>query len=333
MTTRNYLVTGDTGLIGSHVTDELVRRGYPVRGTHFTSTPRHNVLVEHIDADLRNTEDCIRVCEGIDYVYMCAAVTSGAHDIVNNPLFHVTDNIVMNARMLNAAYKCGVKVFTFISSSSVYPDMGATACREYDAWDGIPHEKYWWVAWMKKFAEILSVGYATRLDDEMKVCIVRPSNTYGPRDKFDPQHSHFIANKIREIGTKVNPLVVWGTGDEVRDYIYVKDLARGIVDVSEYTDDHPQIKFVDFNIASGNPVKIRDVVDNMLEVARRHPGARGYYPEIVYDDTKPTTIPIRILDISCVYDILGFKANYSIKEGLAETFEWYREHILMPYNT
>ena len=328
MTIKNYLVTGDTGLIGSHVTDELTRRGYFVRGTYFTSAPRHDTMIEHINVDLRNNNDCIRACKGIDYVYMCAAVTSGAYDMVHNPLVHVTGNIVMNARMLNAAYQSGVKVFTFISSSSVYPDMETVPCAEYDAWDGIPHDKYWWVAWMKKIAEILSIGYATQLDNKMKTCIIRPSNTYGPNDKFDLHRSHFIANKIREMMLRTDPLVVWGTGEEIRDYIYVKDLARGIVDAGEYTDDHPAVEYTDFNIASGKPMKVCDVVNDMLEVVRCYNGTMGYYPEIVYDDTKPTTIPIRILDISRARDILGFKADYSIEEGLAETLEWYREHVL-----
>lgn len=320
MTIRNYLVTGDTGLIGSHVTDELTRRGYFVRGTYFTSAPRADTMIEHINVDLRNMNDCIRACKGIDYVYMCAAVTSGAHDIVNNPLVHVTDNIVMNTCMLNAAYQAEVRVFTFISSSSIYPDMGAKPCAEHNAWDGVPHEKYWWVAWMKKFAEILCIGYATRLDHKMKTCIIRPSNTYGPGDKFDPHRSHFIANKIRELATLTDPLIVWGTGEEIRDYIYAKDLARGIVDAGEFTDDHPTIEYTDFNIGSGEPVKTSEVVNDLVEIA-------GYDPKIVYDNTKPTTIPIRILDISRSCDILKFKTKFSMKAGLAETFQWYLEKM------
>jgi len=320
MSTRNYLVCGDTGLIGSHLTDELCNRGYYVRATYHQSTPRRDPLIEHHQVDLRKEEDCLHMCKGVDYVFMAAAVTSGAHDMVHNPLVHVTDNIIMNTRMLDAAYRQGVKLFTFISSSSIYPDMGEEPCREEHAWVGNPHPKYWWVAWMKKMAEILCISYATQLQRKMKTCIIRPSNTYGPHDKFDPIHSHFIPNKIRELEEYTDPLVIWGTGDEIRDYIYVDDLARGIADAAEFTDDHPQVEYTDFNIASGQPITIGEVAHLLVENSE-------YDPEIVFDDTKPTTIPIRVLDISRARDILQFEPRVDIKTGLRRTFMWYRQKV------
>lgn len=323
MAIRNFLVTGGTGLIGSHVVDELLDREYYVRSTYFSSEPRENPYVEYVQGDLRREEDCLAVCKDVDYVFMCAAVTSGAHDMVNNPLVHVTDNIVMNTRMLSAAYQQGVKVFNFISSSSVYPDMRSTPCKESMAWEGVPHDSYWWVAWMKKMAEILCIGYATRLDRKMKACIIRPSNAYGPRDKFDPLRSHFIANKIREIVEGTDPLVVWGDGNDWRDYIHAKDLARGIVSASEFTDDHPKVEYTDFNIASGDAYSTKEIVETLCYVA-------GVNPAIVYDESKPTTIKARLLDISRARDILGFKPKVDIEQGLYDTLMWYKSQREAP---
>ena len=112
--------------------------------------------IEYVRADLRLAEDCARAIGDCRYVFHCAAVTSGAAVIVGAPMTHVTPNIVMNALLLEAAYRAGVEKFLWIGSASGYPDVGRHAVTEDEFFNGDPHPVYYCVGWMKRFTEILT---------------------------------------------------------------------------------------------------------------------------------------------------------------------------------
>jgi GDP-L-fucose synthase len=308
------LVAGGSGFIGSNLVRHLLTDTQGVHATYYRHVPPSDCEgVGWIQADLTDRDACARACENIDTVFLCAAVTSGASVIVNNPLAHITDNVVINARMLAAAHSQGVRHFVYFSSSAAYPPTGHCPTKETALFNGEPYRSYWWVGHMKRYAERLCYGYARKLTNKMRMTVIRPSNVYGPGDKFDLAHSHMCAAMIRRVVERRNPIEVWGTGKDVRDLIYVDDLVDGVMAAVNVTSDYMAV-----NIASGKGYTVTQVLETILRVD-------GYDDvQIVYRPDKPTTIPVRLVDTSLAKKALGFEAKTSLEEGLEKTISWYR---------
>lgn len=310
------LVAGGTGFIGVNLINRLLSLGSRVRATIHKRPPViQNDAVEYVQTDLTKLEDCKRVVEGVDYVFMCAASTSGAAVMALTPLAHVTPNVVMNAHMLEAAYLAKVKKFLFISSSAAYPPTGDRPVREEEMFEGDPYETYYSVGWMKRYAEILCKIYSQKIKNPMPTVVVRPSNIYGPYDKYDFATSHSTAALIRRVVERHNPLEVWGTGDDIKDLIYIDDFLNGMLLAFEKSDGYTAV-----NIASGQGYSIKRVLLTLLEID-------GYSDaEVRFDPSKPTTIPIRLVDASLARETLGFQPKISLREGLCRTVQWYRQN-------
>ena len=310
------LVTGGTGFIGINLMNRLLSLGCQVCATlHKRPAVIQGDAIEYVWVDLTTMEDCRRVVEGVDYVFMCAANTSGAAVMASTPLAHVTPNVVMNAQILDAAYLAGVKKLLFISSSAAYPPTGDRPVREDEMFAGEPHEKYYPVGWMKRYGEILCKIYAQKIKDPMPTAVVRPSNIYGPYDKYDFGTSHMTAALIRRVVERHQPLEVWGTGNDVRDLIYIDDFLDGLLLAFEKTEDYLAV-----NIASGQGHSVKEVLQTILDVD-------GFTDaDVRFDPSKPTTIPARLVDTSLARESLGFHAQTALREGIRRTVDWYREH-------
>lgn len=311
----NVLVAGGSGFIGANLIQRLTGLGCRIRATlHERPAVPGLPDVEYVTADLTSMDDCRKAVAGMDVVFMCAASTSGAAVIRSSPLVHVTPNVVMNAQVIDAAYHAGAKKFVFISSSVVYP-AGDRPMREDDAMTGDPPDVYFAAGWMKRSAEMLCRIYAERIPTPMATLVVRPSNCYGPYDKFDPARSHVTAALVRRVVERDTPLVVWGTGNDVRDLIYVDDFIDGLLRAALRED-----RFFAVNLASGDALTVRHIMDTALAVD-------GWSDaDVRFDSTKPTTIAARRLDVGLAEASLGFKATTSLEEGLRRTIAWYRQH-------
>lgn len=309
------LVTGAGGFLGTNMVKRLVEEGSYVRGTLHTRSPQYEHQdLEYVKADLTNMEECRRVVEGMDYVFMCAANTSGAGVMATQPLAHVTPNVVMNAQMLEASYQAKVKKFLFISSSAAYPPSGDRPVSEAYMFDGDPYEAYFSVGWMKRYAEVLCRIYSEKIKDPMKTVVVRPSNVYGPYDKFDFERSHVTAALIRKVIERHDPLEVWGTGEDVRDLIYVDDFIDAVMLAMNRLD-----RFDPVNVGYGKGCRVRDVLTTLLDVDKFDNA------KVVVNPTKPSMIPIRLVDVSKAQAVLEFKAMINLRDGLKHTLEWYRQ--------
>jgi GDP-L-fucose synthase len=313
---RGVLVAGGSGFIGTHLCRRLAALGARVRATRHQSPMRFDdPAVETVEADLREPEACRRAVAGIDYVFMCAANTSGAAVMRGDPLAHVTPNVVMNAQILQAAYEAGVRKFLFVSSGAAYPPTGERAVREEEMFDGEPYEAYYSVAWMKRYAEILCRIYAEKIAKPMATVIVRPSNVYGPDDKFDFRTSHVTAALIRRVVERHRPLEVWGTGEDVRDLIYIDDFLDGLLAAFAHGD-----RYLAINICSGRGVSVKEILQTAIAVD-------GFTDaDIRFDPSKPSTIPVRRMSGEMAKRVLGFEARTSLEEGLRRTIAWLREH-------
>lgn len=309
---KKVLVTGAAGFIGSRLVQRLVREGAQVRGTlHQKDAVVQDSNLEYVRADLTRAEDCATACRDMEYVFLCAANTSGAAVMEKTPLVHLTPNLIMNARMLEAAYAAGVSKTLFISSNTVYP-VSDDPVKETDVTNEFFH-KYFIVAWMKRFTEIMCEMYARKIKTPMRTVVVRPANAYGPGDKFDWETSHVLPALIRRVVERHDPIRVWGDGRDIKDFIYVDDLVEGMLLVMEKIED-----FEPVNLASGRGYCLRDILDLVIRLD-------GYDDaKIEYDASKPTMIPKRLIDPSKARQILGFEAATSLEAGLQKTITWYR---------
>ena len=309
------LVTGAAGFLGTNIAKRLVAEGSQVRGTLHSRKPQfEHPNIEYVHADLTQMSDCHQVVEGMDYVFMCAANTSGAAVMATQPLAHVTPNVVMNAQMLEASYQARIKKFLFISSSAAYPPSGDRPVSEDEMFEGDPYEAYYSVGWMKRYAEVLCRIYSEKIKDSMPTVVIRPSNVYGPYDKFDFERSHVTAALIRKVVERQNPLEVWGTGEDVRDLIYVDDFLDATMLAMTKLEN-----FAPVNIGFGKGCRVREVLDTLLDVD-------GFSDaKVMVNPTKPSMIPIRLVDVSKAKALLNFTPHTSLKMGLRKTLAWYRE--------
>lgn len=310
------LVVGGAGFVGANLINRLLELGAEITATlHKKSAVVEDNRIKYLKCDLINAKDCEEVVEGVEYVFMCAANTSGAAVMETKPLVHVTPNVIMNTLMLDAAYKAEVKKFLFISSNTVYPPTDYPV-KEDEMFNGDLFEKYFCVGWMKRFTEILCQMYATKIKNPMKTVVVRPANIYGPYDDFEWETSHVIPALIRKVVERHQPIEVWGDGNDVKDIIFIDDFIEGMLLAMEHIDTYDPI-----NIATGRPCSIKQALAVILDVDNYRDA------EISFNTSKPSMIPKRLIDISKARELLGFEAKTSLKEAIMKTVNWYRERI------
>ena len=310
---KKVLVAGAAGFVGSHLTQRLVNSGAIVRGTIHKSNPLLEIDdVDYIKVNLEIASDCELATKNIDYVFMCAANSSGAEVMTKSPLVHLTPNVIMNSQMLAASYTNSVKKFCFISSNTVYP-LTDFAVSEDDV-TGEFFEKYFIVGWMKRFSELMCEMYATKISKPMPTLIVRPGNLYGPLDKYKKSESKVIAALIRRAYERENPFEVWGDGEDIKDFLYIDDFIDALLETFPKSNN-----FDIFNIASGVPVTIKEILKHIIDISNNGD------IEVNFDTTKPTMIPKRMIDISKISRLIGWNPKTSINQGLKLTFEWYAD--------
>lgn len=311
---KNVLVAGGTGFVGINLIKRMLDLGANVRATIHRKQPvLQDPRIDYVNCDLLAMEDCKKAVADMDYVFMCAANTSGAAVIAATPLVHVTPNIIMNAQIMEAAYFAKVKKFIFLSSNAAYPPSADRFVKEEEMFDADPYDIYFGVAWMKRYTEILCRMYSQKLKTPMTSLVVRPSNIYGPYDDFEPATSHVMAATIRKVVERQNPLKVWGTGDDIRDLIYIDDFIDALVLAAEKIDTYDPV-----NVGLGKGYSIKQLLGMLMEIE----GCQDL--NIEYDPSKPSMIPIRLIDVGKAARELGFSAKIDVREGMTKTIEWYK---------
>jgi len=309
---KHVLVAGGTGFVGREFVDQLLAAGATVRVTRH-QRPGHVPadLVEYVDGDLADEAFCRQACRGMDIIIHAAGAVSAAGVTVGaGPMAPITTNLILTSRLLQAAWEEKVGQFLAFSSSTGYP-VAEHAVKESEFWEGDLHPSYFGYGWMRRYFERMAEFVHQRSDT--KVTIVRPTATYGRHDDFDPRTSHVIPALIRRAVAKENPFVVWGRSDVVRDFLHISDLVRGSLLAVEHLPDCEPV-----NIGSGRPITVGEIVEATLAAAG-HGQA-----EIVYDESKPTTIPFRLADTSKAIERLGFAPECDLLAGLQDTVDWYR---------
>ncbi|MBW1741916.1 MAG: NAD-dependent epimerase/dehydratase family protein [Deltaproteobacteria bacterium] len=304
------LVTGGSGFVGSHLVEALLEEGATVRvPVHRRSLAVKDKGVETSQVDLTKWEDCLAVVRDVDYVFHAAGGVGSAAVTALGSIGNITTYLVISANVVNAALAASVERLLLFSSSTVYPAV-EYPIKEEEMWNGPPHPSYFGYGWMRRYIERLAEFVAK--ESALKIALVRPTGVYGPRDNFDLTTCHVIPALIRKAVERTNPYEVWGSGEEIRDFLHVTDLARGCLLMLEKCATCEPV-----NIGYGKGVTIKEVTAMIL-------GAAGYEnARVVFNRSKPTNIPVRIVDISKARNILGFEPSVSLEAGLTDTTNWY----------
>lgn len=306
-------MTGGAGFVGTHFVQALLEQGARVRvplheRAMLVSDPR----IELVEADLTRLDDCRRACAGMEIVVHAAGAVAAAAVTSSNPMAAISTNLVLTVQVLQAAWETGVERMLVFSSSTGYPATSHPV-REDEMWSGPTHASYFGYGWMRRYLERISEFAASK--SKLGIALIRPTAVYGRHDNFDPVTSHVLPALIRRAVAKEDPFEVWGTGDEVRDFLHVTDLVRGcLLALEKHAVCDP------VNIGYGKTITIRDVVQIILRAAG-HEKAK-----VVFNSSKPTAIPVRMVDTSKAKQLLGFEPSVSLEQGLADTVAWYREN-------
>ncbi len=309
---KNILVTGGSGFVGTNLLKKLLKSEANLFATINNTKPSiEDSRITYIKGDLEIKENCIEAVKDIDYVFMCAANTSGANIMARTPLVHLTPNILMNMQMLEAAYEAKVEKFLFISTNTVYP-LTDFPVKEDDVTNEF-YESYHIVAWMKRFTEIVCDMYSTRIINPMKTIIVRPGNLYGPYDKFDWEKSKVLPALMRRAIERQDPFEVWGDGNDLKDFLYIDDFIDAlVVAISKIETSNP------VNIASGIPITIKEALKEILRAADYEDA------KVKFDASKPSMIPKRLINIDQAREILGLNPKVDFSKGIKKTIDWYK---------
>jgi len=305
---KKILLTGGTGFLGSFVHEKLLKRGVNEDDIRI---PRSKKL------DLRKWENCVKAVKDIDIVIHLAARVGGIGFNRKYPAILFYDNAVMGIQLMEAARQEGVEKFVAIGTVCAYPKYTPVPFREENLWNGYPEETNAPYGIAKKILLVQAQAY--RQQYGFNAIYLVPVNLYGPRDNFHLEHSHVIPALIRKmVDAKKRgkrKVVVWGTGNASREFLYVEDAAEGILLATEkYNKPDP------VNLGTGKEIKIRDLVNLIAELT-------GYEGEIVWDTSKPDGQPRRCLDTTRAEKEFGFKAKTDFREGLMKTIEWYEKAV------
>lgn len=300
----NVLVTGGKGFLGRHVVAELMSRKHDVdviAGYNLTSQ------VDAAEVFLYRQPDA---------VIHLAAVCGGIGANMKWPGRFFRDNLLMGVNMIDEAMDANVKKFVCVGTICAYPKFTPVPFKETDLWAGYPEETNAPYGIAKKALLVMLQAY--RKQYGFNGIYLLPVNLYGPGDHFSLDDSHVIPAMIRKFDIakeKGYPTVqLWGTGNASREFLYVKDAAKGIVDALERYDGEEPV-----NLGNGQEHSIRDLAEKIRSVV-------GYSGQIEWNAGKPDGQPRRCLDTSRAKELFGFEASTPFDRGLRETYEWWQDN-------
>ncbi|WP_027363071.1 NAD-dependent epimerase/dehydratase family protein [Desulfospira joergensenii] len=316
---NKIFLAGSTGLVGTHLIHHLLDMypGIYIKAAYNRTTPfMEHERVHYVQVDLLDrSTDYGDLLEGCPWAIMAAASTGGAGAAQSSPQRQMTDNLVMDALMLEGLYSAGVKRIIYLSSATVYQAFDGYIKEEQLDFNEDPHFSYLGVGWAKRSAEKFCRFWHEKYGIE--IIIARCANIYGPYARFDPQKSNFIPALIRKAVSKMEPFEVWGSPDVARDVIYAEDFAEAVILLLSQED----IKFDIFNLGYGDIVTVGEVVDAALLAADHKPNA------VKYSENSPQTIGFRALDCNKIKSTVNWKPRHSITRGIKKTTLWWEQNM------
>ena len=303
--TKRVTVTGGKGFLGSYILEKLEKRG--CKYIFVANLPEYN---------LTRLQDINRMYQEQrpDIVIHLAAVVGGIGANRENPGKFFYENAIMGIQLLHEAHLNKIEKFVALGTICAYPKFTSVPFKEEDLWDGYPEETNAPYGLAKKMMLVQSQAYREQYG--FNSIFLLPVNLYGPHDNFDPNSSHVIPALIKKCVDSIeqgdNEIVVWGTGNASREFIYAEDAAEGIILATEkYNKSNP------VNIGAGFEITINNLVNLIVKLTK-------FKGEIVWDNSNPDGQPRRMLDTTKAEKEFGFKAETSFEEGLKKTIKWYK---------
>ena len=310
-------IAGHRGLVGSAIVRQLEERGFT------------NLLMRtHKELDLTNQAQVQSFFqqELPNYVILAAAKVGGIHANNTYPADFIYQNMMIEANVINSAYESKVKRLLFLGSTCIYPKAVEQPMRED--------------ALLTDTLEPTNEPYALAKIAGIKLCesynrqhgtdfrSVMPTNLYGINDNFHPENSHVIPALMRRFHeAKINndkEVYVWGTGNAMREFLYVDDMAEASLFVLELDEKTHQVNtrpmLSHINVGTGKDVTIKEMAETMKKVV-------GYEGKLAFDTTKPDGAPRKLINVSRLSN-MGWKYRVGLKEGLTKTYNWYVQFIL-----
>jgi len=303
MNEMKIYLAGHSGMVGSSVLQVLHEQGYS------------NIITKSSnELDLRKQEDVLDFLKQVqpEVVILAAARVGGILANDQYPYQFLYDNLMIQNNVINAAHKNNVGQLIFLGSSCIYPKHAPQPLREDYLLTGPLEPTNQWYAVAKiagiKLCEALNRQY------ERNYVSFMPTNLYGPRDNFDLETSHVVPAMMRkfheakEDGNR--PVTLWGTGNPMREFLYVKDLANAIL----FSIQHKLEGHI-YNIGTGQDLSIKKLAEMIQKIV-------GHWGEIVWDDAKPDGTPRKLLDVSKIHSE-GWQHTTELEEGLEMTYRWF----------
>src|SRR3989344_821543 len=297
-------IAGHKGLVGSALVRILKQNGYS------------NLLVKtKEELDLTSSRDVsdFLAREKPDYVFLAAAKVGGIFANDKYSADFIRDNLMIEANVIDSAYKNGIKKLLFLGSSCVYPKNAPQPIKEEYLLSGELEATNKAYAAAKIAGIVMCQSYNKQYGANF--IGVMPTNLYGEGDNFDLENSHVLPAMIRKFHDAKESgggeVVLWGTGNPKREFLYVDDLANACLFLMNNYDSSEII-----NIGTGEDLSILELANIVKEIV-------GYEGNIVWDSTKPDGTMRKLLDVSKIHS-LGWKYSISLKEGIKRTYEWYK---------
>jgi len=316
---KRVLASGGAGFVGSHLVEELVKDGAKVRVADNLERGKKDNLdavindVEFMETDLRDLDNSRKACKGMEVVFNLAAKVTGIEYNRTHQADMFENNMLLQQIPIHAASLEGVPRFMQLSTACIYPHDSKVPTPESEGDRGKPEPTNAGYGWAKRMGEKLAIWYAQ--ETSMEVGIVRPFNAYGPRDYYDTATSHVVPALIKKVLDGMNPVEVWGSGNQKRVFVHAQDFAVGLKLLGEkYAKPDP------INLGHDDMVSMKELLVKIQEVT-------GIRNPPFFNTDMPEGYPERAADTAKLKEATGgFVPAISLEDGIKEMVAWYREN-------
>jgi GDP-L-fucose synthase len=302
LTSKQIVVTGGKGFLGTHLVKKLKEHG-----------ATRVVPLALDDYDLRDRRKIQHMFDDLhpEVIIHLAAVVGGIGANLMHPGSFFYDNAIMGIQLIEEARLHGIEKFVQVGTICAYPKHTPVPFKEEDLWNGYPEETNAAYGLAKKALLVQLQAY--RQEYGFNGIYLLPVNLYGPGDNSDLVTSHVIPAMIRKFSEakeqNLPTVTLWGDGSPTREFLYVEDAAEGITLATERYDKPEPV-----NLGSGEEISIKNLADLIKRLT-------GYQGAVVWDTTKPDGQPRRLLDVSRAEREFGFKASSSLTDRLTAMIE------------